>query len=613
MALGFPRKIELLAPARNRDVAIAAINCGADAVYIGATNFGARSAAGNSVEDIAAVVEYARRFDAKVYVAVNTVIYDDESKQVESLVRDLYNIGVDALIVQDMSLLRMDIPPIPLHASTQCDIRTVEKAKFLESVGFSQLVLARELSLGEISSISSSIDIPVEVFVHGALCVCYSGRCTLSCATKSRSANRGECAQLCRISYDLVDGSGKLLLPQKHLLSLRDMNQSENIAALIKAGASSFKIEGRLKDADYVCNVVAAYRRAIDDVIAASNGELERSSHGTSALSFSPSLGKSFNRGFTQYFLNNRRPQSLKMASFLTPKSMGECIGKVKSVRGNRVILDSKVQVHNGDGISYFNSEGRYDGFRANSVNGAEITALSQSPITLKPGDVVYRTFDKDFNDMVSMPSRRTLAIDFALRIVDGEVVLHACDERGIEADIPVGPVSRAEKDQADAQMRVLTKTGNTIFSPRNISTLKDCFIPSSLLTAARRSAIEAVEAAHKNVRNADVRRTENRDARYPSDSLVFSDNVANRLAERFYREHGVLNIEPAAELRSDFAPGTRLMTTRYCLRRELGCCIRDGRGEALVEPLTLRHNGMPALRLHFDCRNCEMHVILGE
>ena len=444
MALGFPRKIELLAPARNRDVAIAAINCGADAVYIGATNFGARSAAGNSVEDIAAVVEYARRFDAKVYVTVNTVIYDDEIKQVESLVRDLYNIGVDALIVQDMSLLRMDIPPIPLHASTQCDIRTVEKAKFLEAVGFSQLVLARELSLGEISSISSSIDIPVEVFVHGALCVCYSGRCTLSCATKSRSANRGECAQLCRISYDLVDGSGKLLLPQKHLLSLRDMNQSENIAALIKAGASSFKIEGRLKDADYVCNVVAAYRRAIDDVIAASNGELERSSHGTSALSFSPSLGKSFNRGFTQYFLNNRRPQSLKMASFLTPKSMGECIGKVKSVRGNRVVLDSKVQVHNGDGISYFNSEGRYDGFRANSVNGAEITALSQSPITLKPGDVVYRTFDKDFNDMVSMPSRRTLAIDLALRIVDGEVVLHACDERGIEADIPVGPVSRA-------------------------------------------------------------------------------------------------------------------------------------------------------------------------
>lgn len=613
MALGFPRKIELLAPARNRDVAIAAINCGADAVYIGATNFGARSAAGNSVEDIAAVVEYARRFDAKVYVTVNTVIYDDEIKQVESLVRDLYNIGVDALIVQDMSLLRMDIPPIPLHASTQCDIRTVEKAKFLESVGFSQLVLARELSLGEISSISSSIDIPVEVFVHGALCVCYSGRCTLSCATKSRSANRGECAQLCRISYDLVDGSGKLLLPQKHLLSLRDMNQSENIAALIKAGASSFKIEGRLKDADYVCNVVAAYRRAIDDVIAASNVELERSSHGTSALSFSPSLGKSFNRGFTQYFLNNRRPQSLKMASFLTPKSMGECIGKVKSVRGNRVVLDSKVQVHNGDGISYFNSEGRYDGFRANSVNGAEITALSQSLITLKPGDVVYRTFDKDFNDMVSMPSRRTLAIDFALRIVDGEVVLHACDERGIEADIPVGPVSRAEKDQADAQMRVLTKTGNTIFSPRNISTLKDCFIPSSLLTAARRSAIEAVEAAHKNVRNAEVRRTENRDARYPSDSLVFSDNVANRLAERFYREHGVLNIEPAAELRSDFAPGTRLMTTRYCLRRELGCCIRDGRGEALVEPLTLRHDGMPALRLHFDCRNCEMHVILGE
>ena len=613
MALGFPRKIELLAPARNRDVAIAAINCGADAVYIGAANFGARSAAGNSVEDIAAVVEYARRFDAKVYVTVNTVIYDDEIKQVESLVRDLYNIGVDALIVQDMSLLRMDIPPIPLHASTQCDIRTVEKAKFLEAVGFSQLVLARELSLVEISAISSSIDIPVEVFVHGALCVCYSGRCTLSCATKSRSANRGECAQLCRISYDLVDGSGKVLLPQKHLLSLRDMNQSENIAALIKAGASSFKIEGRLKDADYVCNVVAAYRRAIDDVIAASDGELERSSHGTSALSFSPSLGKSFNRGFTQYFLSNRRPQSLKMASFLTPKSMGECIGKVKSVRGNRVILDSKVQVHNGDGISYFNSEGRYDGFRANSVNGAEITALSQSPLTLKPGDVVYRTFDKDFNDKVSMPSRRTLAIDFALRIVDGEVVLHACDERGIEADIPVGPASRAEKDQADAQMRVLTKTGNTIFSPRNISTLKDCFIPSSLLTAARRSAIEAVETAHKSVRNAEVRRTENREALYPSDSLVFSDNVANRLAERFYRDHGVLNIEPAAELRSDFAPGTRLMTTRYCLRRELGCCIRDGRGEALVEPFTLRHDGMPALRLHFDCRNCEMHVILGE
>ncbi len=338
-----PRRIELLAPAGNKDVAVAAILHGADAVYIGASSHGARSKASNSVEDIAELVKFAHRFRARVYVTVNTLVYDNEQEQVRRLINDLYRIGVDALIVQDMSILRMDIPPVALHASTQCDTRTPAKAKFLEEVGFSQIVLARALTITEIKEICDTVTVPVECFVHGALCVCYSGRCAASQVSLGRSANRGECAQMCRMPYTLRNGRGEVLEKNKYLLSLRDFNASHRLEYLLEAGVSSFKIEGRLKDADYVKNVTAAYRQALDRIIAAHPDKYIRSSYGMSEVKYTPRLDKSFNRGFTDYFLGNRRPGA--MASLLTPKSMGE---EIKDIG----------LLHNGDGISFFNIKG---------------------------------------------------------------------------------------------------------------------------------------------------------------------------------------------------------------------------------------------------------------
>lgn len=605
------RRIELLAPAKNKDVAKAAIDCGADAVYIGASRFGARSAAGNSVEDIAQVVYYAHRFGARVYVTLNTLLRDDELEEAEKLVNELYKVGVDALIVQDMGLLRMNIPPIALHASTQCDIRTVEKARFLQSVGFSQLVLARELTSSEISEITQAVEVPVEVFVHGALCVSYSGRCAISHTIKGRSANRGECAQLCRLSYDLIDGTGKILKRKKHLLSLRDMNQSDNIEKLLDAGASSFKIEGRLKDADYVCNVVAAYRMAIDKIIGRRHNEFVRSSYGHSEYGFMPQLDKSFNRSFTHYFLENRRPQDMKMASFDTPKSLGECVGRVKSVRVNVVVLDGNRTINNGDGLSYFNSDGDFDGFRANSVSGNRINAVSQNRITLSVGDMVYRTYDKEFNDNLKKPITRTFRLDFALEKRGETVVLSAKDEAGNRAEVLVAQIAGADKNQEESQRRVLMKVGNTCFSIGEICTLDDCFVPASVLANARREVLVKLEQEQQHRLPDGFRNDEDRDVAYPDEKLIFSDNVANRLSEAFYRSHGVKQIEPAAEVQRELRRDAPLMTTRYCLRRELGCCKRDKTGGNLTEPLKLIHSGMPTLKLHFDCSKCEMQVML--
>ncbi|MBR5101735.1 MAG: U32 family peptidase, partial [Muribaculaceae bacterium] len=350
------RDIELLAPAKNAEIGIEAIRHGADAVYMGAAHHGARASAGNSIADIARVVDYAHRFHAKVYVTVNTLVYDNELSDVEQLVRELYKIGVDAIIVQDLALLRLDIPPIALHASTQCDIRSVEKAKFYESLGFSQLVLPREFTREEIMAVAGSLNVPIESFVHGALCVCYSGRCQLSQYVKGRSANRGECAQMCRLAYDLEDEQGNKMLRNKHLLSLRDLNMSRQLREMIDTGVSSFKIEGRLKDIDYVKNVVAYYSRAIDRVISGMP-ECRRASQGAVRLDFVPDLQKSFNRSFTTYFFDERKPQRASMASIQTPKSIGEPIGKFTAVKGKTAVISTSATIANGDGLSFFNAE----------------------------------------------------------------------------------------------------------------------------------------------------------------------------------------------------------------------------------------------------------------
>lgn len=585
------RKLELLAPAANAEIAIEALKHGADAVYIGATSHGARKTASNSIEDIARVVEFAHKFRAKVYVTVNTIIYEDELKEVENLCRALYVIGVDALIIQDMALLRLTLPPIALHASTQCDIRTPEKAKFLQEVGMSQLVLARELTLKEIQSIVNAVDIPVECFIHGALCVSYSGRCHLSCAVKGRSANRGECAQLCRLPYNLKDGNGVEIAHNKHLLSLKDFNTSEKIIDLVKVGVSSFKIEGRLKDLNYVKNIVTHYRRLLDNIISASPDLYERSSFGISHVSFEGNPYKSFNRGFTDYFLSSRRPDSI--ASLKTPKSLGEIITDV-------------TQLNNGDGISFFDSEDRYQGVNINRIEGKKI--LTGKRISI-PSDIeIHRTFDIEWQKKIDKDTAlRTIWLDIELDSNN----IRAIDERGVEIRIALD----VTKDLARSPMnykRDFERLGNTIYRLRNfVAYFKESiFIPRSELSIIRRKLVKALDEANLTTYKFDYRRKENPEAKFPYRKLDFRDNVSNSLAKNFYSEHGVTRIEMAMETSAEKpSKGTVVMTTRHCILRELGLCKRLG-GRNIKEPLTLS-SGKQEYRLHFNCADCEMEVLL--
>lgn len=603
--------IELLAPARNIDIAIDAINNGADAVYIGASKFGARALAGNSIEDIARLTAYAHQFNAKVYVTINTVILDSEIKEVEQLIHKLYEIHVDALIVQDMAILRMNLPPIALHASTQCDIRTPEKAKFLASVGFSQIVLARELTITEIRNIHDAAGVPIECFVHGALCVSYSGKCHVSQAVLGRSANRGECAQLCRLPYNLIDGKGQTVCEAKHLLSLRDLNQSDYLMQMLDAGVSSFKIEGRLKDGEYVKNIVAHYRHLLDDIIEANPNKFVRASVGTSATTFSPTPAKSFNRGFSNYFLNERYPDNGKrMASLSTPKSLGEPIGKVISAKGKSIKIDTTAHLANGDGISFFNAKGEYAGFRVNYVSGNVVETLQ--PVSIAPKTQLYRTYDKAFEDTLNASKTvRTVKVNFALTDDGSKILLKAKDERGNSATkIVTTDIQQASKPQSEAQQRVLQKLGGTIYSAGEIHTLNDIFIPASVLTEARRNILVQLDEMQLKNYSTPKRAAENSEIQFPSDTLTYADNVANKLAQSFYAEHGVTSIEPALESSGKTPNGTIVMRTRYCLRRELGYCKKTPQGKVLTEPLTLTPvNGNFSLELTFDCANCEMNL----
>lgn len=612
-----PRKLELLAPARNATTAIAAIDAGADAVYIGATSHGARHASTNSVSDIERVVEYAHKFRAKVYATVNTLIYDDELEQVRTLVWDLYRAGVDALIVQDMALLRMDIPPIDLHASTQCDIRNVAKARFLSEVGFSRLVLARELSLEEIMEIHREVpDASLEAFIHGALCVSYSGDCRASFATTGRSANRGECSQVCRLPFDLVDSKGNTLVRGKHLLSLRDLNRSSSLLEMAEAGVTSFKIEGRLKDEAYVKNVTGYYSNLLNKIVEQSQGKYERESYGRVRLGFSPSLEKSFNRGFTPYFLSGKAPKG-GMASIGSPKAIGQKVGKVISSKGGAIHAELSVPLANGDGLGYYNSAGIFTGFRLNRVEGSRL--FPASPREIPPGTILYRNRDKEFDDIVaSATTKRTLCVDMVLRCVTGGddvedmVVLDLSDERGCSATVTRSlTLSEAVTPQRRPRRNILEKLGNTIFHNGRIVDLVDdrCFIPASVLASLRREGIEALEAAARATYRYIYRQSENYDAPLPHGShLTLRDNVANRLARNFYESHGAEEIIPAAERGGQIDSGTPVMTTRYCLRRELGKCLKEPAGKEWPGDLTLV-SGPTKLRVEFDCKACRMNL----
>ena len=604
------RKIELLAPARDAEVAIEAILHGADAVYMGPDRFGARAMAGNSIEDIGRVCGFAHQYRARVYATVNTLVTDGELRQVERLITDLYHAGVDAIIVQDLSILRLDIPPIALHASTQCDLRTPEKARFLESLGFSQLVMARELSLQEIAEIRQTVKVPLEAFVHGALCVCYSGRCGLSQAVMGRSANRGQCAQMCRHSYDLVDTDGNTIVSQRHLLSLQDLNQHDRLEEMLEAGVSSFKIEGRLKDASYVKNVVASYRQELDRIIDRNADKYVRSSAGTSCITFTPDLQRSFNRSFTHYFLDGR-DKAGTMASIVTPKSQGQPLGKVEQVHGNTLRIDTHEQLTNGDGLSFVNAAGQFDGARVNVVRGRDI--VLRDSIAIKRGTMIYRTFDKAFEDTLSRQSAtRTIGIDASLHVAGGALVLTIDDERGnhVVHSINAADLQRAQSPQDQRQKDVLSKLGNTIYRLNSCLTAGEWFIPASVLTQLRRETIDLLDRANQLTHPTDRRRPEDKTAPLPYTDIAPADNVANALSRQLYEDRGATTIEPAIEVNPGCADSVPLMQTRYCLRRELGACLKTRDAGKLPRQLFLR-TGQTLLRVECDCRNCEMRLYM--
>lgn len=610
-----PVTIELLAPAKDAATAIAAIDHGADAVYIGAPSHGARSAAAVSVDDIGRVAEYAHRFGARVYVTVNTIVLDNETKAVERMVGELYRAGADALIVQDMGLLRMQLPPIALHASTQCDIHSADKARFLADAGFSQLVVARELSIEQMAEIHRAVpDTPLEAFVHGALCVSYSGDCQAGYVLQGRSANRGECPQICRLPFDLVDGRGETVVRGKHLLSLRDLNRSASLGEMLDAGITSFKIEGRLKDTSYVKNVTAAYSRILDDLIAKNPGRWQRRSYGRPELKFTPSLDNSFNRGFTSYFTHGRpADNALRMASIDTPKWCGKPVGKVLSAKGNRLKARLTAELSNGDGLGYFDRQQRFCGFRANRVEGD--TIVLTAPLQIAPGTTLYRNRDKRLTDiMEGETATRRISVTMTLwSLPDGRPALKLDDERGcsVTAVSDTTFSEHARTPQSARRAATLSKTGDTIYRVTAIDDrCDDLFIPATMLAELRRAAISCLDHAWETVYRYDYRREEKAEARPHADRLTYHDNVANSLARKFYTDHGADIAESAIESRPalDRNKEMRVMTTRYCLRRELGACLRTPEGGRLTGPLELV-SGDRRLRVTFDCANCRMQI----
>ena len=603
------RKIELLAPARNLECGIEAINHGADAVYIGAPKFGARSAAGNSLADIATLVEYAHLFNVRIYVTVNTILKDSELSETEEMIWRLYNAGVDALIVQDMGITQLNLPPIPLHASTQMDNRTVEKVRFLSNAGFRQVVLARELSLDEIRKIHEACpDVALEVFVHGALCVSYSGQCYVSEACFGRSANRGECAQFCRLPFSMVDEDGKVIVRNKHLLSLKDLNQSSILESLLDAGATSLKIEGRLKDVTYVKNVTAAYRQKLDEIFCRRK-EYVRSSSGDTVLDFTPQLEKSFNRGFTHYFLHGRTPD---IASFNTPKSLGEEMGTMKEQYKKYVTVSGVKPFHNGDGACFIDEQGCLQGFRINKVEGNKLFPAGAIP-RIKPKTPIYRNYDQDFEKLLTRKSaERKIGVDWILSETAFGFALTVSDEdkNSVTLSFPVETKEKARTSQHDNLCSQLKKMGNTPFRTRSvvIQCSEEWFIPSSLISDWRRLATDRLVALRRINFRRELQVWKPTNHSYPTSSLTYLGNVMNGKAEKFYQEHGVCNIAPAYEKQAP--DNATLMFCRHCLRYSMGWCPTYQRVRSPYrEPYYLVSNDGKRFRLEFDCKRCQMKV----
>lgn len=601
------RPIELLSPAKDLNCGIEAINHGADAVYIGAPKFGARSAAGNSLEDIRELCEYAHLYEARIYVTLNTILKEDELEEAERMIWDLWRVGTDALIIQDMGITRLNLPPIPLHASTQTDNRTPEKVRFLEAAGFTQVVLARELSLNEIRRISEATTVPLEVFVHGALCVSYSGQCYLSAALSGRSANRGECAQYCRLPYTMVDATGTEIVTHKHLLSLKDMNRSDQLEALLDAGVSSLKIEGRLKDAGYVKNITAYYRKKLDAVLSR-RPEYRRASAGRSTYTFEPVAEKSFNRGFTPFLLEGR---TADITAFNTPKSLGEPVGTVKEIKGNSFTVAGLKQLNNGDGLVFFNRKGELEGFRVNRVEANRVFPLDMPQ--LAPKTPLYRNFDQAFDKLLAKPSaERKLSVE--IEFLDNPFGFTLCMEDETGARIMLTePFAKelARREQQDNIRTQLSKLGNTPFEASKVvvGLSENWFVPSSLLADMRRRGVEKLlEARRARYPRETVKRVQpSVSIPFPERQLTYLGNVANGKARSFYQDHGVEQIDPAFELspRKDVP----LMFTKHCLRYSMGWCPTYQKDKSpYKEPYYLLYKDT-RLRLQFDCKHCQMLV----
>lgn len=597
--------MELLAPAKDYASAVAAVDYGADAVYIGGAKFGARYAAGNSAEQIARVVEYAHQYGVRVHATLNTLVFDDELEEAERQARELIAAGIDALIVQDMALRRMTLP-VELHASTQMCNRTPEQARFLGDAGFARVILERALSLDEIRAVCAATTAEVECFVHGAVCVGYSGRCFLSRSMSERSGNRGACSQPCRLTYDLTDGRGRTYVAGRHLLSVRDLNLSAHLGDLLDAGVTSFKIEGRLKDVKYIRNVVAYYRRAVDEALTR-RPHLRRSSLGESVPDFTPDPAKSFTRGESEYFFMGRRAG---VASFDTPKSVGEYMGRVMQTGDGWFRLAEAHTLAPGDGICFLVG-GELKGTNVNAADGARVTPNRMEGIA--PGTEVFRNYDRQFNKMLDASrTRRVIPLRAEVCVTENRVMAVFKDERGgrfeFRTEGAFDVAQNAAKMEATLREQ-FRKTGGTIFRVDEVSVVWPSgvrFVPVSLLAALRREALEGVREAYVSMPRGHAILPENPDAEYPSRRLAAEENVTNRLAEAFYRDHGVAEIERGLDLAPTTA-GRCVMRSAYCIRREIGECLCEQ--PRLTGDLYLER-GAARYKLEFDCARCEMRLV---
>lgn len=595
----------MLSPARNLECGLAAVDHGADAVYIGAAKYGARASAGNSVQDIATLCKYAHQFKVKVYVTVNTILFDTELLETQDLIWELYRVGVDALIVQDLALLKLNLPPIPLHASTQMDNQTPEKAVALRALGYRQIVLARELSLEQIREIHHAVpDVPLEAFVHGALCVSYSGRCYASQYCFGRSANRGECAQFCRLPFSLEDSNGERIVEDKFLLSLRDMNRSRHIEEMMDAGIRSFKIEGRLKNVSYVKNITAYYRQQIDAVLRRRT-EYRRSSLGEEEFFFTPDPTRSFSRGFTNYFLHGRTDD---LASPDTPKSRGQFVGHVKEVRRGCIIVAGTTPFSNGDGLCFQDAQGQLQGFRVNRVEGNHLYPAEMPDV--KKGDSLWRNYDQQWEKVMARETAaRRIPLSFSFCETEDGFELKALAQGGKEhAKQFHAEHQLARTDQTAGIKEVLSKLGDTIYYAKDVEIRfsQPWFIPRSLLADWRRSLME--DFVKEELYREEVSQQQQHNISAPASSFNF--NISNRLSQQFVADTCGIKPTVALEVTGKQPEGMPLMTCRFCLRYQMGWCPRQHRvNSPYHEPYYLCSKDGRRFRLDFDCKKCEMKV----